>query len=291
MFKLFSKTLILALLMLFSGNLMASNTAPEASEATDESTSAHRKKCRKDEVQTSGPLALELWEEPFAEKVAVLGIDYSMAGYVIVSSIQTLDPLLLTIGTAIGFLGADMASGLFHGLGDELTDDELTTKTDRSSCSKIFTEIKKNLFRGSHLHHEHPWLLKEMSYWEKTRGYHILLAPILLATTFYLDGLSSFALTIGGIGLANCEVFHSIAHDQWKGNQIIENAKEKGIILSKKRHNVHHTGDKEKKLPRFQYNFCLLQGTVMDNVVNSIFSFARLIRNWCGPRAKQVDEG
>ena len=289
MLKLFYKTLTFTFLLLFSANLVASTSSLEGSETDDENISTHIKKCRKDEVQTSGPLALKRWEEPFAEKVAVLGIDYFLAGRIIISSIQTLDPLQLVAGTVIGFWGADTASGLFHGLGDELTDDELTTK-NRSSCSRIFTEIKKNLFRGSHLHHEHPWLLKEMSCWEKTRGYHILFIPILLATTFYLDGLSSFALTIGGIGLANCEVFHSIAHDQWKGNPIIESAKEKGIILSKRRHNVHHTGDKEKKLPRFKYNFCLLQGTVMDNVVNPIFSLARLVRKCCGPRTTQVDD-
>lgn len=288
MLKLFHKTLTLTFLLLFSANLVSSTSSLEGSETDDENISRHRKKCKKDEIQTSGPLALQAWEESFAEKVAVLGFDYFLASRIIASSMQTLDPLLLVTGATIGFLGADMASGLIHGLGDELTEDELTTK-NRSSCSRIFTEIKKNLFRGSHMHHEHPWILKEMSYWEKTRGYNILLAPILLATTFYLDGFDAFTLACWGISLANCEVFHSIAHDQWKGTPVIEELKKKGFILNKKRHNVHHIGDKKRGIPRFKYNFCLLQGTVMDNVVNPIFSLARLVRKWCGPRTTQVD--
>lgn len=288
MLKLFHKTLTFTFILLFSANLVASTSSPEGSETDDENISRHRKKCRKDEIQTSGHLPLKQWEEPFVEKVTVLGVDYLLAGHIIASSIQTLDPLLLITGAAISFLGADMASGLVHGLGDELTEgDELAIKADRSSCSKTFTVIKMNLFRGSHMHHEHPWLLKEMSYWEKTRGYHILLAPILLATTFYLDGFSAFTLACGGISLANCEVFHSIAHDQCKGTKFIESLKETGFILNKKRHTVHHNGNEKRKIPPFKYNFCLIQGTVMDNVVNPLLS---IFRKWCGPRATQVDD-
>jgi hypothetical protein len=93
MLKLFHKTLTFTFLLLFSANLVSSTSSLEGSETDDENISRHRKKCKKDEIQTSGPLALQAWEESFAEKVAVLGFDYFLASRIIASSMQTLDPL------------------------------------------------------------------------------------------------------------------------------------------------------------------------------------------------------
>lgn len=246
-----------------------------------------KKLSRKDIVQTTGPMAIGLWEEPKTEKAIVLTFDYATAGYIILKSLPNLDPLSFLVGTSVGILLADGASGLFHGLGDELTEGEDDKNgADRSQIAKMFSVVKKNAFRGSHMHHEHPWLLKEMPYYEKVRGYHIILMPVLLGTVTCLDGgLAAYTLTIFGITAANCEVFHSIAHGLWDDNDVLKTAKDQGLILSKKHHNVHHHGDKKRGLEKFKYNFCLIQGTVMDRIINPLFD---IVRKWCGPRASQV---
>lgn len=272
---------ITAAIMFVSGVNCATGVAPEGLYQEQPKMS------RKDRVQTTGPMALALWEEPKIEKAIVLTFDYGAAGYIILRSLPHLDPLSFFSGTAVAFLLADGASGLFHGLGDELTENEdAKNGGDRSQIAKIFSFAKRNAFRGSHMHHEHPWLLKEMPYYEKVRGYHFLWAPFLLGTLTCFDGgVVSYTLTVFGMAAANCEVFHSIAHGLWDDNAVIETAKEKGIILSKKHHNVHHHGDKKRGLEKFKYNFCLIQGTLMDRVINPLFD---IVRKWCGPRANQV---
>ena len=239
---------------------------------------------QKDKVQTSGPLALPKWDEPILEKFIVSAADYSMATYTLDNSLKTLTPLELITGIIIGFLGPDLASGIFHALGDELTNDELEIEATKRSClSRIFSEAKKNLFRNAHMHHDHPWLITEMSWYEKVRGYHILWPPILLTSIFYLGDWNAFTITVWGVFFVNTEVFHTLVHDTKKSNPLVEWAKENGLILTKNHHNLHHNGNRENGTPRFKYNFCAING-FMDFLLNPLADF---FRRWCGSRAQQ----
>ncbi len=212
--------------------------------------------------------------ENFFDKALILTPSALMLAYNLYSATQTLSPVSLALGAAIGFLAADESSGVVHAIGDASTDDKVCGNPS------LATRITLTMFPASFMHHEYPQNLTLMTYWEKTRGYNICLIPVLVGASL-LGGVPGYALTIGGVFLANCEVFHSISHGQYKDKTLVKAAKNEKIILDEAHHRVHHYGNEYKGIEPFTQNFCLIQGHIMDKVLNPIFNF---FRKWCGAR-------
>ncbi|RZI47008.1 hypothetical protein [Candidatus Finniella inopinata] len=159
---------------------------------------------------------LEPWtHETLLDKSAILLPSILIGGRFLMMSAQNLTLFELGSGIALGIFGADLASGIVHAIGDFISDDEPQEKPSP------LTKLHMKLFRSAYGHHENPRHLVKMSYWEKTRGFNILLIPVLGVATVW-GGWGGYTLTVGGMFLANSEVFHSMAHSAYSGeNRIV----------------------------------------------------------------------
>ena len=202
------------------------------------------------------------WSDTTAGKIAIVLPSALMAWSIFTSAAQDLDSAYLLLGGVIGFLLADVTTGFSHWAGDVYTDSEKPIE-DQAPHTRLIAELLPSAYG----HHENPQKITQMSYWEKSKGWYLLLPPTLAVATL-IGGWTGYTLAVYGIIGAQSELLHSLAHTQHDNNFLIKAAQKSGLILNSARHKIHHYGDEHNE--PYTLNFCLIQGTFVDWFINML---------------------
>jgi ubiquitin-conjugating enzyme E2 variant len=151
--------------------------------------------------------------------------------------LPSLDPLAASVGLALGFFCADVASGLVHWLCDTYFD----------SCTPLLGTIFIAPFRE---HHVDPGALARHGFLERNGNNCLVSVPLLLTAILRLEpgAISHAAVTAGffvasSLTLCATNQIHAWAHGADAPKPILA-LQRAGILITPERHARHHRGDR-----------------------------------------------
>lgn len=172
--------------------------------------------------------------------------------------------LVLLAGIIIGYLIADLISGIAHWLGDRFGDE--STALVGPTFIAPFRE-----------HHDQPLAMLQHGLVELVGNTAVLASPVLVASYYLLDlqSPSLWTLFFSGvivsalIGLVATNAIHRWAHMD-EPPRIAALLQKSGLILNWERHARHHRGDFDKA-------YCITSGW-MDNRLDALQIWSRAER-------------
>ncbi len=224
---------------------------------------------RKAEITSSSKI-IGPWSETIAGKIAIVLPSALMALNIFTSAAQNFDSASLLLGGVIGFLLADATTGFSHWAGDKYTDSDKPIENQA-----LHTRLLAELLPAAYGHHQNPQRITEMSYWEKSKGWYLLLPATLVVATL-VGGWTGYTLAVYAVTGAQSEFLHSLAHTQHDNNFFVKALQKSGLILNSARHKIHHYGDEFNE--PYTTNFCLIQGTIIDPFINKIAKWLKWLQ-------------